>query len=1798
MAQEAAIRITADGSAVVAAAKQAGGALQGLGAQAGKMASSMAGASQSSEGLTASMRELDKSTSRLGLGANLLAKGMDMATGAILAAGAAVGASFVGKLVAVQREFDVLNSSLVTVSGSSAAAAREMAWLKDFAKETPFGLAQATQGFVKMKALGLDPSKAALTSFGNTASAMGKDLNQMVEAVADATTGEFERLKEFGIKAKVEGDRVALTFQGVSTTIGNSAAEINKYLIDLGNNQFGGAMAERAKTLDGTISALADSWDELFRTIGSSGVSRAMTNEIQGIDSYLGALTDRMNAAKASGAGMAGELSSGLGYVIARAPFDVLSSSANLLNGTLNVLTGGAIGLSTSVNLLPDAFKGSAQQAVALAQDLKRAEAEFAALKAQSDKRGSNIYIQSELASLALYIAKLKEAQSQKAGLTGVDPREVPSTQTRGASYARYEAEQAEATKALNAERMKGAGVTKEYIASIKVYQDALARGLITEKEATTGVAALTKKRFESSEAGKEAAKAETAGASAAKSAQTAYVGLIASINEKISADKATLMNSAAATESQKIRIKLDQELASGKLVLSAAHKAEALAALDSLAALEKQIKAAAALLVYDAERLKISEELDAAYVAESQAREQGRQAVTDYAKGINDSNEALQYEYSLMGQSEQARTIALEQYRIELDLKKQIAAVDSNGGFDEAQRETERARLRTAAAAALDGASDKVALDQWKTSIAQYDEIFRKGFADMVNGGQNAWKSFTKSLVTTFKTSVADQLYKMFVKPFVMKIVASLLGVSGGAVAGAANAATGQGEAGSGLPGMASNASSLYSTASSLATIGTQVAAGTMSLANALGTVAANTTGTGISGLLAANGAYGTAAAGSASAMAGSVTSALAAIPGWGWAALAAVAVASIFGGRGKKEATGSGIEGNFSGTGFAGNNFSTWKQDGGWFHNDRTGKETSALDAATAKQFTDAYGAVKTSAAMAAVSLGLSADAITNYSQSVSLQLGSDAAANEKAVADLFAGIGDNMALAAAPGIALLSKEGESVSTTLARLSGSLTTANAWLSMLRQRLFQVGLAGGDAASKLADAFGGLENLTAASQSFYTLYYSEGERAARTQEDMVKALALVNLSLPTTKAGLRDLAGSLDLNTDAGRTAYAVLLAIAPEFAAAADQASKIAQDMAQEMAARLLETFSGRQQLIPLLGATLARFDALSAGLTGTAGSALTMGNATGWINTQLGNASSGLLFFGDRVGSLSQPLSGAQLAAQSLSDQILDLRLNAGRTVTDIAGLSAALANVNTETFMATMQGVLSRLGEMFSSVLGDIASERIATREAALAIINPTVMGKDQITRGIAGANVGMPSNAGMVAAAAQLSSADAKVAQLTQAQAGYAALREKAVSSFNDAYLTGKLSGTAVWGSANGDEVFNGTVGAKFDALKFGLSSVSEAMAGRLGGTFGPSAQTPASLTPYLAPINDAVAYIQTVLRPLGSMTTAQAAQTTAAAAAKAATLAYIDSLQVYAIDASKATARLGKLREETVKYYESQKALADLMAQSAGTLRQSVADYRYSQLSPEQQYNQLQSQFNTAYSMALSTSGETLAGYGDKLNGLLNPLLEKAKEAGLTDTAYSQLVSVVLARAEAVAGRIDALTPTNYAADSLAMLGQIDTTLAALEAGSKSAERIITDAINLGRDQTVNGLRQVVNALTGQGVSYFAAGGAFTNGIASGPTAFNVGMMGEAGSEGILPLANVGGRLGVHATGGGSADVVAELRALRQDNANMRAELRALVTSNAAMLRMAQRAEVDGTLVRNDADTPLVTVAA
>ncbi|HBK01160.1 MAG TPA: hypothetical protein DDZ62_15205 [Delftia acidovorans] len=182
----------------------------------------------------------------------------------------------------------------------------------------------------------------------------------------------------------------------------------------------------------------------------------------------------------------------------------------------------------------------------------------------------------------------------------------------------------------------------------------------------------------------------------------------------------------------------------------------------------------------------------------------------------------------SLLGADEVQRKKIIAQRRIELELSREIAAIDSKKfSDDQEENDAKRAELRGKARekAEIDTqvALGRIQEEYVNKQVEQYDEIFRKGFADMLNNGRDGWDSFTKSLVTTFKTTVADQIYKMFLRPFVVQVVAALVGTTGGidAVTGG-----GSGLIGSAGSGMLSN---LVFGGMSLTTVGSSIGAGIM---------------------------------------------------------------------------------------------------------------------------------------------------------------------------------------------------------------------------------------------------------------------------------------------------------------------------------------------------------------------------------------------------------------------------------------------------------------------------------------------------------------------------------------------------------------------------------------------------------------------------------------------------------------------------------------------------------------------------------------------------------------------------------------------------------------------------------------------------------------------------------------------------------------------------------------------------------------------------------------------------------
>jgi len=166
--------------------------------------------------------------------------------------------------------FEKLGAVLKNTLGSGAQASLALEGIKEFAKTTPFAVAELTASFVKLANQGFIPTTNQLRQLGDLASSTGKGFDQLTEAIIDAQTGEFERLKEFGIRASKSGDQVKFSFKGVETQVKFNNEAIREYITSLGDYEgVAGAAAAVSGTLGGKVNNLGDAWDNFLNSIGT-----------------------------------------------------------------------------------------------------------------------------------------------------------------------------------------------------------------------------------------------------------------------------------------------------------------------------------------------------------------------------------------------------------------------------------------------------------------------------------------------------------------------------------------------------------------------------------------------------------------------------------------------------------------------------------------------------------------------------------------------------------------------------------------------------------------------------------------------------------------------------------------------------------------------------------------------------------------------------------------------------------------------------------------------------------------------------------------------------------------------------------------------------------------------------------------------------------------------------------------------------------------------------------------------------------------------------------------------------------------------------------------------------------------------------------------------------------------------------------------------------------------------------------------------------------------------------------------
>lgn len=360
-----------------------------------------------------------------------------------IAAVAAVGAAAtrgIGQVIRVTEQTESLRATLHAVTGSANQAAVAFANMEQFASQLPFQVEELVQAFIKLKAFGLDSSREAIESYANIASTFSVRLGDVIEGVADAITSEFERMKQFGIRARDEGDTIKFIFRGVTTEVRDNTEEIERYLLRLANTEFAGAATLQMETLRGAFSNLADGASEAARRIGEAGLS-------DGLKTLAGTLEETARQAHALPAllGLAANLLSNLASLGVRAaaalaPLAVgalvvgigrlaagltgAGQGASLFARTgvgairrMNLLRKAAEGLSKALRFVGGPWGLAIAGAVALTDHILRAR-EVAKSLADEGKRYLGYQKESVEVAAAAQQAKIRELRAEREAVT------------------------------------------------------------------------------------------------------------------------------------------------------------------------------------------------------------------------------------------------------------------------------------------------------------------------------------------------------------------------------------------------------------------------------------------------------------------------------------------------------------------------------------------------------------------------------------------------------------------------------------------------------------------------------------------------------------------------------------------------------------------------------------------------------------------------------------------------------------------------------------------------------------------------------------------------------------------------------------------------------------------------------------------------------------------------------------------------------------------------------------------------------------------------------------------------------------------------------------------------------------------------------------------------------------------------------------------------------------------------------------------------------------------------------------
>lgn len=198
--------------------------------------------------------------------------------------------AFVNAIKNSRVELENAVASLSGISGGIAEANTMFDLLQQSARDCiePFDSLQAAA--LSIGKYGITPTAENLKALKQIALATGQQMTTAANAFGQVTMGKYEGLEQLGIKALDTGNKLQLTYKGVTQEIDKNTTALENYIIKLG--------ASNSQALDylqggmvGALNKLDNAWGDFIREFAASPLGDIITDAVNAIADALDALT-------------------------------------------------------------------------------------------------------------------------------------------------------------------------------------------------------------------------------------------------------------------------------------------------------------------------------------------------------------------------------------------------------------------------------------------------------------------------------------------------------------------------------------------------------------------------------------------------------------------------------------------------------------------------------------------------------------------------------------------------------------------------------------------------------------------------------------------------------------------------------------------------------------------------------------------------------------------------------------------------------------------------------------------------------------------------------------------------------------------------------------------------------------------------------------------------------------------------------------------------------------------------------------------------------------------------------------------------------------------------------------------------------------------------------------------------------------------------------------------------------------------------------------------------------------------